>query len=721
MKRRDTALRQLADRVGILPEYTEQTGRFVRRTSDATRRMLLSAMGLDAPTEQAARAWLAELDHVERSRILEPARVVKRDDASARLVRVRIPEGGRGGGARVDLQLTEENGDAFRTSAKVRGASATIELPQPPRYGYHTLQARVRAGGREWSAGQSLIVVPSRCITPADVLGAGERVTGIVANLYSVRRERDWGIGDFTTLTELAEWTASRGGEFVGINPLHALWNRGTDVSPYGPVSRLFRNPIYIDVEAVPELEHSDAARAMIAEHGAKIEALRARPFVDYDGVIALKERVLVELHRAFRARAASGGWGARRFAEYERFVKAREPELSRHATWMAIADASGVPDWRAWPEEMRDPSSTAVAAFADTHGDRVDFHRWLQFEIDRQLGAVASRATNLGMRIGLYQDLAVGTSPSGSDTWGDHDLFRWDASVGAPPDQYSTTGQVWGLPPIDPRVLREEGYRYWTLLLRRAFDHAGALRIDHAIGLFRSFWIPEGANGKQGAYVRFPANDLLGILALESTRHNAIVVGEDLGTVPKEVPPALKRWGILSSRILYFEHDRKGFKPAASYPPLALTTINTHDMAPIAGWWEGRDLEHRARTGTLRSSAEVRRARRERARAKRDLLRRLKLDPPKDAKLNGFAATLAGAAHQFLCATPSVLVGQSLDDVIGETDPVNVPGTGQDKYPNWRRKTSITVEALSHRADVDVALSCSRRRAPRAESRASR
>lgn len=366
--------------------------------------------------------------------------------------------------------------------------------------------------------------------------------------------------------------------------------------------------------------------------------------------------------------------------------------------------------DWRSWPYEYRSPHTPAVREFRRANAALIDFHRWLQFETDRQLGAVAERARALGMRIGAYQDLAIGTSPAGSDAWGDRALFCEDASVGAPPDQYSSTGQVWGLPPINPRVLREEGYRYWSLLLRRAFDHAGALRIDHAIGLFRTFWVPNGGTGKDGAYVRFPAQDLLGILALESVRHGALVVGEDLGTVPREVPPTLKKWGILSSKILYFEHDHRGFKPEKSYPPLALTTVNTHDMAPIAGWWEGRDLEIRARVGTLRTAAEIRRAKRERHRARQALLDRLKLRRNGESE-DEFLTKLTSAAHAFLCRTPSVLVGESLDDLIGERDPVNVPGVGQDRYPNWRRKTSITVEEMAYRGTVDAAVRCDGRR----------
>jgi 4-alpha-glucanotransferase len=314
-------------------------------------------------------------------------------------------------------------------------------------------------------------------------------------------------------------------------------------------------------------------------------------------------------------------------------------------------------------------------------------------------------------MPIGVYQDLAIGTSRGGSDTWSDPDLFLSGASIGAPPDPYSATGQEWGLPPIDPRALRHQRYRYWIQLLRRALEHAGALRIDHILGLFRSFWIPDGGTGLDGAYVRFPAGDLLGILALESVRHNAVVVGEDLGTVPKEVPAALKKWGVLSSKVLLFERDKRGFKPASRYPSLALATVDTHDMPPLAGWWKERDIELRASVGLLPTAADVRRAKAERASEKKALLRTLRLSPPPPYDQGLFTRTLTGAVHEFLCSSPADLIGLSLDDLTGEIDPVNVPGVGPDEYPSWRRRTRMTMEEVSWSFEVDDALRCKTRR----------
>ena len=696
------ALRALARRLGILDHYVDQTGRRIVRTPDVTRETLLAVMGFDAPSEDAARGWLDELDHADAHEAVEPVRVVQRDAAAAKIVHVRVPP--EAGEARVSVTITEESGQAWRMTARGRRRVA-IRIPALLPYGYHRVSVEIESAGQDITAEQSLIVVPSRCLAPDSLLGA-DRVFGLVANLYATRREEDWGIGDFTTLTQLVEWTSQRGAEFVGVNPLHALCNRGVDVSPYAPVSRLFRNHIYIDVEAVPSLTRGEEERALLEAMRAEAGRLRALPLVDYDGVITLKERALRAAHRAFLERAANSERRA-----FEEFVGARDPELTRFATWMAIAESSGSRDWRAWPAALHDPASAAVDAFREANAAHVDFHRWLQYETHRQLGVAADRARALGMRIGVYQDLAIGTHRGGSDTWSYPDLFLSGAAVGAPPDPYSATGQNWGLPPMDPRTLRAQGYRYWIQLLRRAFEHAGALRIDHVMGLFRSFWIPDGGTGRDGAYVRFPATDLLGILALESVRHDALVVGEDLGTVPPEVRPAMKKWNVLSSRVLYFEKDRTGFSPASRYPPLALATANTHDMAPIAGFWSGRDVELRRQVGLFGSEAEHRAALREREGERAALLRRLRLRAPGSAGQPDFARRLTAAVHDFLCSTKARLMGVSLDDVLGESDPVNVPGVGPDRYPSWRRRNTMTLEEAAWRPDVDDAKRCDARR----------
>jgi 4-alpha-glucanotransferase len=710
---RSSPLVRLAAHAGILPGYVDQTGKEKRTTSDETRRLLLGALGIDASTDAAVRESYEAIRAAAREELIAPVRVVEQGTPAARMLEASAPPSrARSGPWRLELEL--EHGERHMTEGPWRGDTALeLALPAGLPLGYHTLRLTFSAGGSEWMNEQRLIIVPGTCVTPDDLLGGGSAF-GLVANLYTVRSANNWGIGDFTDLGTLAEWAAAVGAEFVGVNPLHALLNRGTDVSPYRPVSRLFRNSIYIDVAAVPELRLVPelAERIRSPEMRSQLDALRSASAVRYEQVMGVKGLALDALHRVFADRVQ--GSGDVRDRAYREFVTQRGEPLTRFATWMAIAEQNGNgTDWRAWPGELQDAGAQAVQRFAAEHAQRIDFHTWLQFEADRQLELAATRAADAGMRIGLYEDLAIGTSPTGADTWAFPELFVQGASIGAPPDPYSATGQNWGLPPLDPRAMRSNRYQYFIDLVRSGFRHAGALRIDHVMGLFRLFWIPEGKTGVDGAYVRYPADDLLGIVALESARHNAVVVGEDLGTVPKDVPPALEKWGILSSKVLYFERNSRGaFKPAERYPRLALATANTHDMPTIAGFWAGRDIDVRAEVGLIANDEDAERARDERETDRGALLQRLRAEKiiPR-GHTPATPAELRGAVHAFLCRTPSQLVGLSLDDLAGEVEPVNVPGVGPDKYPSWTRKMRLDLATITSSDDVRAALRCKRTR----------
>ena len=553
-----TYLRRLAEYVGIMPEYFAQTGER-NFTSDDTRRALLTALGFDASTDDAARLELERLAEDEAQELIAPVRVVRRTSTNAGAVDVRLPPSADHTGA-WRLEITLENGEHHVVDGSwAGGPKLEIALPLDVPLGYHRVRVSIASSTGAGSNEQTLIVVPDRCVLPSDIVGE-TGAFGLIANLYTLRSDSNWGVGDLSDLGVVAEWGASLGADFVGINPLHALLNRGLDVSPYSPVSRLFRNPIYIDVRQVPELADSPSVAEHLAspEFVEQVGALRESHAVRYEQVMGVKGIALDALHRVFSTTVR--GSGSERDRAYEAFVAANDPGLTRFATWMAIAETPGFGgNWHTWPSEFHDPHGDAVREFSTLRRHRIDFHRWVQFEIDRQLGTAASRARDGGMRIGLYPDVAIGTSPCGADTWAFSELFVRQASVGAPPDPYAPQGQNWGLPPLSPAALRRDGYKYFVNVLRSGFRHAGALRIDHVLGFFRLFWIPEGRSGAEGAYLRYPTEDLLGILALESVRHNAIVVGEDLGTVPDEVPPALARWGVLSSKVLQFEREWNG------------------------------------------------------------------------------------------------------------------------------------------------------------------
>ncbi|MCY7380009.1 MAG: 4-alpha-glucanotransferase [Gemmatimonadaceae bacterium] len=693
------ALLQLAERLGIQSSYVDQTGESRRDTSDDTRMALLAAMGFDASTEERAADAISALRSAARRRWIEPVRVVRRRSRGLSRVAVRMPS------MRVEtvqwtLVLRTEEGIESQWTGTTHGGRSRrmhLELPMVPPLGYHDLTIVFEGAGKTRRATQRLIVVPSQCVAPEMRL-RGQRGFGITANLYTVRSARNWGAGDFGDLGVMAEWLAHHGGAFVGVNPLHALRNDGYDVSPYSPISRLFRNPLYLRTDDIPELAHDAHARERIAspEFQAALAELRDAEMLDYGGIMALRAPALESLHRTFVEREVGGN--SPRAREYTQYVEREDPQLTQFATFMAIAEREG-PDARQWPHELRDPRSEAVAQMRRQLAERVDYHRWLQFETDHQLGHAALAASRAGLALGLYQDLAVGSAASGADVWANPDLFVQGATVGAPPDMYSDEGQNWGLPAINPHVLRATGYDYWVRLLRAGFRHTGALRIDHALGLFRMFWVPLGQSARHGAYMTSFSEELFGILALESARHGALVVGEDLGTVPPEVPGVLARWGVLGSKVQVFERDfvTGRFNPASNYPRMALTTVNTHDLPPLVGWMEGRDIALRNELGDLGDPAQAAGMRESRWSDRIALVDSLIQHGllPESARDNVTSDALIAAVHAFIRRTPSALVGLALDDLAHEQTPVNIPGIWQDRYPSWSRRMRETLEAL--------------------------
>ncbi len=556
-----------------------------------------------------------------------------------------------------------------------------------------------------------------RCVSP-EALTGGRRVFGLWTNLYSLRSPRGLGVGNLSDLRALVRLAGEAGADFVGTSPLHALRNRPPEISPYQPLSRLFRNPLYLDPTAFPEWEEASEARRLLETGPAarEREELAGARRIDYARSAALQRRLLELLHRAFRARQrAADTPRARAFARFRREGGAL---LEDFATFCALeehlADLGHARDWRRWPAELRSPRSQAVRRFREEREGEVELHAFLQFELDRQLALVAAEAAAGGLAVGLYQDLALGSAASGFDPWAFPELFLAGASVGAPPDDYAAQGQIWELPPQHPEQLAGGEQSYWRHLLRAGFAHAGALRIDHVLGLFRQFWIPAGAPASEGAYVRFPAAQLLASLAEESRRAGALVVGEDLGTVPRGLHALLARFGVLSTRVLLFERDRRGsFHPARRYSSRALVTAVTHDLPPLAGYLRGRDLELQRLVGILADNRRLAEARSAREALRQALLRRL----VRDADLPGAGAApafpeLCAAVHRFLCRTPAPLVGLSVDDLAGETEPVNLPGVPPADFPSWTRRMALDVDALGSDSGVRVALEGARERA---------
>jgi 4-alpha-glucanotransferase len=693
-----TSLNTLAQRLGILESYVDNDG-CERPINDETRSALLAALGYGVGDEVSAAKALADLDEESGAQVVEPVRVVGGSERPT--LRARSREFGAGT-IRYEILAKREGG---RTQKAAKGqaraaADGTITGLAAPALepGTYELEVRLEREGVRRTAHPWLAVVPATCTPLAERLGKA-KAFGIWANLYSIRSARGLGIGNVSDLAELVRLAAKHGGAFVGINPLHALRNRGTDISPYGPVSRLFRNPLYLDVARVPEFAGASEARARLGEDDLARDLERARNAerLDYELVARLQRPLLEALWRSFRSRQDP----ARRKA-FERYRSRMGPLLTDFGLFCVLEERMGRErygrDWRRWPSDLRSSGSREVGRLRDEQADAIEFHAWVQFELDRQLEAVARTAGRAGMPLGLYGDLALGSVAGGFDTWAFPGLFLDGVNLGAPPDAYAAAGQNWMIPPMHPQRLRADRFRYWRLLLRAAFDHCGMLRIDHAMGLLRQFWIPEGKLGSDGAYVAFPAEDLLGLLALESRAQGSVVVAEDLGTVPKGFGSLLARHEVLSSQVMFFERtEGGGFVRASEYSNRSLLVADTHDQASLAGWWTGRDIEIRKRVGMIASEEGMAAELSVRLRERELLLRRLASD---GVLANGpappDAGELAAAVYRYLAGAASPLLAVSLDDLAGEAEPVNVPGVPVEVYPSWSRRMRADLSELT-------------------------
>lgn len=545
-------------------------------------------------------------------------------------------------------------------------------------------------------------------------LAAGERLWGVNVQLYSLRSQRNWGIGDFSDLAALVDCVASAGGDFIGLNPLHALFpDNPAHISPYSPSHRAFLNVLYLDVEAVPEFATCAAAQCRLAsaDFQARLAAVRASEYVDYVGVAALKFAVLPLLYEEFcrrddARRAAFAAWRAAQGELIESF--ACFEALQAH-----FRAESGAWGWPAWPSAYHDPNGEAVRAFAAAHAEAVSYRAWLQWLADEQLAAVAARARARGMTIGLYRDLAVGANPGGAEVWRWQDVFalgNGGASTGAPPDELNLLGQDWGLPPWIPHRLAAAAYQPLREVLAANMRHAGALRIDHVMGLQRLFWVPGDTPATEGAYVHYPFETLLGLVAHHSQAAACLVIGEDLGTVPDGFRERLAATAILCYRPLMFERYPDGnFRLPHEMPRQALVAASTHDLPTLAGFWRGIDLDWRTRL-MLFPNAELR----QRLYTEREwdrgrllwALEREGLLPAGVSKYPGELPALTpaviAAIHGYLARSPAMLLALQAEDLLAVEEQINVPGTLEDQHPNWQRKLPRPLETWS--TDPDIA-----------------
>lgn len=719
-----SAIDRIAELVGIEPEFQGATGER-RRTAPEVARGLLEAMGLSVANEREAQATFERLKAGEARRIL-PTVITTTASGAPVAVPVSVPPGidtlrweirEEGGSTRTGRASVREFRRMKRASRARPEEHRGVTVQAPEAFGRHAL--RIEGNGLA-PAETTLIVAPERCWVPEGL--DGERpLWGVAIQLYLLRSGTNWGIGDFGDLKRFVRVAADLGAAVVGLNPLHAMFiDDPVHASPYSPASRLYLNVLYIDVTAVPGFSSVPAVRALVedADFQADLAACRDAELVDYAAVARLKLPVLETLHDAFRVGAAQGDRDA-----FAGFRREQGEALARFCLFQALrerfaAEDPGWADWRRWPAAFRDIGSAEVERFAQERRDRIDFFAWLQWIADRQLAEAAAVTADCGMEIGLYRDLAVGADGGGAESWANPHTILSSVHVGAPPDILNPAGQDWGLPPFDPRALREQAYAGFAELVRANMRHAGGLRIDHVMALQHLYMIPEGRPPEEGAYVAYPMDGLIAVLALESRRHRCLVVGEDLGTVPEGFRDRMEAAGILSYRVVFFERDEDGvFVAPDAYPPLALAVIGSHDLATLRGWWEGRDVDLKAKHELYPDTDEEVRQRTQRTEERAAFLEALvaagllaedqvTIDDP-------FGPDLAEAAHAFLARTGSGLAVAQLDDLLGEADQVNLPGT-VDQHPNWRRKYAVPIEEIAHDVRVRAlaeALSGTRRR----------
>ncbi|MGF6773855.1 4-alpha-glucanotransferase [Paraburkholderia sp. GAS199] len=696
----------LATRAGFEVEW-QDAHHTTQHVPESTLAVLLERMGLPCGNATQIRQSAAALDAELSGRKLPPLMTAEVERGIA-LPAAAIKSGSH---YRIELESGSIIDGRFTAPKGEQALLAPIDEP-----GYHTLvinEQRI-----------TLAVAPARCYTVADAWrtlhdGAAEAeandapqtappLWGVAAQLYGLRRVGDGGIGDYSALAQMAVESAKRGAHALAVSPTHAMFSAEPNrFSPYSPSSRLWLNVTHIDVAAVFGASAAEAALQSVQgaqgiEAWAKLEAL---PLIDWPNAVVLKLKVLRALYETFCADERTKD--SPRALEFHGFCERAGRALEDHARFEALqaaqlAQKDGHGHWRDWPEALRDPRSPEVEAFAEANRHEVDFHLFLQWLAAKGLSHAQHAARDSGMAVGLIADLAVGCDSAGSHAWSYRDDMLQGVSVGAPPDLFNQAGQAWGLTTFSPRAMRTQGFSAFIDMLRAAFAHAGGIRIDHILGLRRLWLVPEGESARNGAYLRYPLEDLLRLIALESWRHRSIVIGEDLGTVPPGFRERLDEHGLSGIRVLWFEGAElgKGFKPPQDWDRNAVGTTTTHDLPTVAGWWRGSDIVWRNRIGQTMARADGRdpeeAAQEERAEDRARLWSAFQLagvaapdvdaPPPDQAPVD--------EALAFVAATPGPLVTFPLEDLLAQVEQPNLPGS-IDEHPNWRRRVNVPIDEL--------------------------
>ena len=707
-----TALKKVADMARLADSYVSAWGDEAK-VSEETLRRLLTSLGYDTSSDEKL---LASAEKKNKKEVLAPVLVLRDGEP----VEVELNLGTSARESEFSWRLETEQGEVLEgylqsqivRDERAEGGPLVFALPQNLAWGYHKLI--ISRKRRKTPYEMSLIITPKACFKQED-LNQHKKLWGPSIQLYTLRTQHNWGIGDFGDLKQLVSDIASRGGDFIGLNPIHSLFPANPEgASPYSPSSRRWLNIMYIDVSSVPEFALSAEAQQRVgsAEFQQRLQKARESHWVNYTEVSELKMSILPLLFSEFKARHLDKNTDrARAFLE---FVELGGESLLHQAAFDALhgelhAEDSSVWGWPVFPEKFRTFDAAATQKYIKDNSDRVHLYMYLQWLADDQIKEAQALAEEKGMTVGLYRDLAVGVADSGSETWADDGALVLDASIGAPPDILGPLGQNWGLPPLNPQVLEATGYDAYIKLLRANMKHCGALRIDHVLGLLRLWWIPKGEKATEGAYLYYPVEDMLAILALESHRHQCSVIGEDLGTVPDEIVDILRDAGVHSYKVFFFEtsKDDGGFISPKHYAEQSMAALCTHDMPTLRGFWHCDDLKMGREIGLYPDEQQLEGLFEDRLKCKQGILDSVRWHGylPEgighDAQYVPMDSYLSEALQLHVAAGESALLSVQLEDWLEMDQPVNIPGT-VDEYPNWRRKLSMNLDEIFSREDVN-------------------
>ena len=693
-----SSLQKLADTIGILTSYTDACNQ-EHEIEDNVIRLLAEKLGYKAGNEEEI-ARSIELYHKKRwQKTLESISVVEQKDIWFDVV---LPENHDTSDLKLRLRY-RGNERSFEPGFGVfdEGGRYTIghtvykkvvvKINGRLEVGYYEIE--LETGSKKYKS--VLAVAPEKCY--ANETLEKERLWGFAVQLYSLNSSRNWGIGDFTDLYNLVDICKRSGADVIGLNPLNVLSHDfPEDASPYGSVSRLFLNPIYIDVEKVPGFTPEDMASCRD-----KVAGLRDSELIQYTPVYELKITMLEKLYRRMLQDKKSPY-----YADYEAYCRRKGAELDKLALFQALSEERAHTvwgGWKAWEEEYRNSNSRAVAEYAKKHHERIGFFKYLQFEAERQFDAVKKHIDEQGLKIGLYRDLAVGVCQNSAELWGDYETFIKDAGAGAPPDELFCNGQNWGLGAFHPEVLKERAYEPYIKVLRANMHNAGALRIDHAMGLMRLFVI---LNQEEcGSYVLYNFADMLNILAIESWLNRCTIVGESIGIVPEGFIEKMAEKNIGSLSVLWVERPlgSSDFKSPSEYPAKAFASVGTHDMPPLKMWWFGYEIAEKHKLG-IYTEEQMNWCYHERELERRKLLFALDSNAvwPEDKPRRGdylygeaYPEGIEEAVHRFVARAPSEVFLSQLEDILNIEKMQNVPGIDRDQHPNWRRKLPVRLENL--------------------------